>query len=184
MGAVSVADWKAFSRAPDGDAAVEALYARLLGAAEFIVADYLGYALAQASYTHTFKGEGRDYIQLKARPVTDPVTAVTVDGVSKTPGDYFIDEENLVSKSGEVFASGAAVVVQYQAGWAAAPDCVQIAIMEIATLKYTQAAGQIGVTSQSMDGGNSRTFVNFTDFSKYLAPLQSLRVVRLKEPGK
>lgn len=184
MGAVSVADWKAFSRAPDGDAAVEALYATLLDAAESVVADYLGYAIAQASYTHTLEGEGKPYIQLKARPVTDPVTAITVDGVSKTPGNYALDDEYLVSKTGEVFASGAAVVVQYQAGWATAPGSVKLAIMRIATLLHTESAGQIGVTSQSMDGGNSRTFVNFTDFSKYLAPLQSLRVVRLKEPGK
>lgn len=184
MGIVTVAAWKAYSKAQDGDAAVESVYQTYLDAAEAVVVDYLGYAPAQATYTsQTFYGEGKRYIQLKARPVTTPVTSITIDGVTKTAANYTADDEYLLAPFGEVFPAGSVVVVTYQAGYATVPGSIVLAILRIATLMHSEGSGQIGVTSQSFDGGGSRTFVNFTDFSKYLQPLQRLRITRLKEPG-
>lgn len=41
-----------------------------------------------------------------------------------------------------------------------------------------EAAGNIGVMGKSLPDGQSRTFVNYTNFSKYLEPLSSLRIHR------
>jgi hypothetical protein len=185
MSIVSVATWKVYSSAQDGDAAKETLYQTYLDAAEAIVVDYLGFSPSQATYTSaTFYGEDKPYIQLKARPITIPVTTITVDGVSKTVGDFIADDEYLVNKNGVLFPKGSTIVVTYQGGYATIPGSISMAIMRIATLLHTEGSGQIGVSSQTLDGGNTRSFVNYTNYQKYLAPLQALRIVRLKDPGK
>ena len=55
------------------------------------------------------------------------------------------------------------------------PDIILLTIKRIATLLLMEAGENIGVTSKSMPD-NSRTFINYTSYFKYLRPIQNYRV--------
>lgn len=178
MSYVQLAIWKKYAKKQEDDAAGEALYQQYIDAAENIVADYLSYSPASASYTHTLTGSGRSSIQLKAKPVT-ALTSVTVDGVARNVADFSLDDERITDTTGAVFARGSTIVVEYTAGWSTVPALIQMAAMEIASLLSLQAGENIGVNSTTFDGGNTRSFLNYTSFEKYLRPLSRYKVVRL-----
>lgn len=178
MSYVQLATWKKYATKREEDTAGEALYQLYVDAAETIVEDFLSYDPATASYTHTLAGTNRTTLQLKAKPVT-ALTSVTIDGVARNVADFTIEDEVLTDTTGAIFARGSSIVVAYTAGWSTVPALIQMAAMEIASLLSLQAGENIGVSSTSFDGGNSRTFINYTNFSKYLAAISTYKVVRL-----
>lgn len=178
MGIVALSTFKKYAKKLEDDSAGEALYQIYLDAAEAVVEKYLGYSPVLKDYDETLYGAGRDTIQLRAKPVTE-LTAVTVDGTPRDVADFRLDGELLIDKTGAIFPRGAAVRVEYKAGWATVPADIQLCILQIASLKGMEAGENIGVTATSFDGGNSRTFINYTDFRKWLKELSSYRVVRL-----
>lgn len=178
MSYVQLALWKKYANKMDSDAEGEALYQQYIDAAETIVADHLSFSPLSASYTHTFQGSGRSTIQLRAKPVT-ALASVTIDGVSRNAADFSLDDERLTDTTGSVFSRHSTIVVAYTAGWATVPALIQMAVMEIASLLSLQAGENIGVSSTSFDGGNTRSFINYTNFDKYLRPLSRYKVVRL-----
>ena len=178
MGYVDLAAWKKYANKKEEDAAGEALYQTFLDSAESIVKDYLSYDPELQAYTHTVEGIGTDVVQLKAKPVT-VLTSVTIDGASRDVADFHAEDEYLYDDSGSLFSDGSTVVVAYTAGYAIVPGIIQLTVMRIASLLSMEAGENIGVTSTSFDGGSSRTFINYTNFSKYLAAISNYRVVRL-----
>lgn len=59
-------------------------------------------------------------------------------------------------------------------GLTSCPDIIKLTIKRIATLLLMEAGENIGVTSKSMPD-NSRTFINYTNYFKYLRPIQNYR---------
>jgi hypothetical protein len=175
---VALADFKKYANKREEDATGEALYQTYIDSAEQIVKDYLAYDPASQVYTHTLPGSGLTYLQLKAKPVT-VLTSVTADGTARNVADFRLEDERLYDKTRAIFSTASEIVVVYTAGWVAVPGIIKLAVMRIASLLSQEAGENIGVTSTSFDGGNSRTFINYTNFAKYLAPLSSFRVVRL-----
>ena len=56
------------------------------------------------------------------------------------------------------------------------PDLIKLTIKRIATLLLMEAGENIGITGKSMPD-NSRTFINYTGYMKYLRPVQNYRIV-------
>ena len=56
------------------------------------------------------------------------------------------------------------------------PSLVSITILRIATLMLMEAVENIGVSGKSFSD-NSRSFISYTNYSKYLNPLQTYREV-------
>ena len=56
------------------------------------------------------------------------------------------------------------------------PQIIKLTVLRIATLLLMEAGENIGVTSKSMPD-NSRTFINYTSYMKYLRPIQNWRSV-------
>ena len=56
------------------------------------------------------------------------------------------------------------------------PALVKETILRIATLMLMEAGENIGVTGKSF-ADNSRSFISYTNYDKYLRPLQNLRKV-------
>ena len=54
------------------------------------------------------------------------------------------------------------------------PEVVKLSILRVATLMLSESGGNIGLTGKSFDG-NSRTFINYSNYRKYLQPLDPLR---------
>jgi hypothetical protein len=68
--------------------------------------------------------------------------------------------------------------VSLTAGWEVQqmPPVVTLSILRIATLMLSETGGNIGLTGKSF-ADNSRTFVNYSNYRKYLQPLDSLRIL-------
>jgi len=177
MGILTLAEFKKYAKKMDDDAAGEALYQSYIDAAESVVADFLAYAPAQDSYVHTFYGDGKPYLALKARPVE--LTSVTVGGVSRLIADFIVEDEIITDSTGNLFAVGSLVVVAYDGGFSPVPGIIKITALEIAALLSMEAGENIGVTSTTFDGGNTRSFLNYTKFDKYLSKLERYRIRRL-----
>ena len=187
MGLVTLATWKVYARKAAGDSsaeglALEALYQMFLDSAEQIAKDYLGYDPASQTYTsQTYYGSGTSSLTLKAKPIT-ALSSLSVNGVSKTVSDYTIDGERITNKNGEIFGRSDIIVITFTAGLSAGDTRLGLVIltcMDIASLLSQNAGDNIGVSSVTMDGGASRTFVNYNDFRKQLSRLASLRLARL-----
>jgi hypothetical protein len=68
--------------------------------------------------------------------------------------------------------------LSYTAGWEIGqmPSVIVVSILRIATLMLSETGGNIGLTGKSF-ADNSRTFVNYSNYRKYLQPLDSLRIL-------
>ena len=178
MGIVTLATWKKYARKPDDDAAGEALYQTFLDAAETIVEEHLGFDPVSQTYTaQALVGTGFDSLQLKAKPIT-VLTSVSVDGVLRTVADFLIEGERITDKNGLIFPAGSAVLCTYTAGYATIPALISLTIMDIASLLSMNQGDNIGVSSVTFDGGNTRQFINYNTFAKQLSRLANIRLVR------
>jgi hypothetical protein len=180
MSIVTVTQFKSYAKKLDGDVTVEALYQTYIDSAEAIVSDYLGYSPVQATYTaQTFYGDGYPYLRLSAKPITS-LSSISVSGVSKNVSDFTIDGETIVEKYGNSFPIGSVVVATFQAGYTTIPALIQLTILRITALLSMEAGENIGVSSTTFDGGNTRSFINYTNFDKYLAAISQYQLLKLR----
>lgn len=179
MSIISVAEFKAWAKKHDGDPAVETLYQEIIDAAEDIVSLHLGYSPQAADYAHTFFGDGKCYLQLKAQPINS-ITSISVDGVVKDPTAFSWDRETIVEKAGELFPEGSVIVVTYNAGFSAIPALIKLVIKEIASKHSAEIGENNAVSSVSYDGGNTRSFINYSDFRKELGKIEGYRIRALR----
>lgn len=56
------------------------------------------------------------------------------------------------------------------------PEVIKLTILRIATLMLMEGGENIGVSGKSF-ADNSRTFISYTNYNKYLSPLQTFRKV-------
>lgn len=147
-----------------------------LDSAEQIIIDYLGYDFNENDYEEYLKSNGLDYVQLSAIPITT-LTSVTIDGEVVENSKFSIKRDLLVYSEG-VIPVGVDVAVEYTAGYATIPGVIKLVELQIAGLLFSEANGNIGVTSKSFDQGNTRTFFKTTNFEPYLTKLSSIRLQR------
>ena len=163
----------------DSGEAVE-LKGAFLCTAEDIVISYLGFDPKQQEYTDVVaSGSGSRRLYLPVRNIT-AVQALTVGTADvdtmqvKTYDDYisFIDHTSKFPIGEDN------IVVSYTAGWEIGqmPSVIVVSILRIATLMLSETGGNIGLTGKSF-ADNSRTFVNYSNYRKYLQPLDSLRIL-------
>jgi hypothetical protein len=148
-----------------------------INTAETIVNEYLGFSPTLSTYTFYLSGSGFDCIILPAHPITE-LTSITIDGVSLSVNDFILADKFIFSKDGsDAFTSGTNnVVIVCKAGYATIPDIIKLTVLRIATLLATEANGNIGITNKSFNDG-SRTFLNYTNFNKYLQVLDNIRIM-------
>jgi hypothetical protein len=59
------------------------------------------------------------------------------------------------------------------------PKIIKLTIMRIAAILQSESDGNIGVTSKSFGESGDRTFVSFTNFDRYLAPLSAYKLLAI-----
>lgn len=175
MSLVTVEQFKAYAKKPDSDSTGEELYQTYIDAAEAMVKDFLSFDFVTQTYTAVYFGDGKPYLQLRAKPVTE-ITSISVNGATWSSTDFIADGETIVNKNGVPFPVGAVVAVVFKAGFAAVPATILLTILRITALLSMEGGENIGVSSTSFDGGSTRSFVNYTSFDKYLAVLEPYRV--------
>ena len=150
-----------------------------LSAAEQIVKDYLGYDPTLSERTDELEGSLVKGIWLPAVNVRE-IICVEADGHELPPDEYRLSGDRLTTNrnSQSPFMQGY-FTVTYTAGWAddEMPALIILSVLRIATLMLTEGNGNIGLTGKSF-ADNSRTFINYSNYRKYLQPLDGLRILR------
>ena len=59
------------------------------------------------------------------------------------------------------------------------PEILIITIMRIAAILQMESDGNIAISSKSFADSGTRTFINYTDYSKYLLPISNYRKIRI-----
>jgi hypothetical protein len=59
------------------------------------------------------------------------------------------------------------------------PRIIRLTVLRIAALLQSESDENIGVTGKSFGENGSRTFVNYTNFDKYLLPISKYKLVRI-----
>ena len=142
-----------------------------IGAAQNIVENYLGYEVEIKEYTKHFTLHSSNVIKCGVKNIT-VVSEITVDG---TPVDnYYIDDDKIVLKQPVISDN---IIVTFTAGFSTdLPQIIRLTVLRIAALLQTESNNNIGISGKSfMDG--SRTFMNFTNYDKYLISCSKYKLI-------
>ena len=106
---------------------------------------------------------------------------VTLGQFDEYTGNYE-DTQTMVALKNTILSAAQELVGEYlrfdpEAKWGVdVPELVRLTVLRIATLMLMEAGENIGVTGKSF-ADNSRSFISYTNYAKYLYPLQTFREV-------
>ena len=151
-----------------------------LAAAEEIATSHLGFDPGARSYTDVVaSGTGMRRLYLPSRNIIS-VEALTMGGCAVDPSHVAACDDHIVFIDHTVkFPYGEDnILLSYTAGWEreTMPAVITLSILRIATLMLSETGGNIGLTGKSF-ADNTRTFINYSNYRKYLQPLDSLRIL-------
>jgi hypothetical protein len=163
----------------DASEAVE-LKGAFLCTAEDIVTSYLGFDPKQQEYIDVVaSGSGSRRLYLPVHNITS-VGALTVGTLDVDPSvvKAYDDYISFIDHATKFPIGEDNIRLSYTAGWQIEqmPSVIVVSILRIATLMLSETGGNIGLTGKSF-ADNSRTFVNYSNYRKYLQPLDSLRIL-------
>ena len=143
-----------------------------IGAAQNIVESYLGYEIESKEYIKHFALHTSNIIKAGVKNIT-AVSEITIDGTLVE--DYYIDDDKIILKQPVISDN---IIVTFTAGFGEdLPQIIKLTVLRIAALLQTESNNNIGISGKSfMDG--SRTFTNFTNFSKYLDVCSKYKLIR------
>lgn len=149
-----------------------------IDAAEQVVKDYLGYDPEIKEYSEYVSGIGDTKLYLNAQPVL-MVNELRINDTELPIEDFTCSGQTIYSVDRRTaFPAGYNnIYVSYVAGYDDVPGIIQLSILRIASLMLQEAGGNIGLTGKAF-GDNSRTFINYSNYEKYLKPLDGIRILR------
>ena len=142
-----------------------------IGASQNIVESYLGYEIESKEYTKHFALHSSNVIKVGVKNIT-VVSEITIDG---TPVEnYYIDNDKIILKQPVISDN---IIVRFTAGFGEdLPAIIKLTVLRIAALLQTESNNNIGISGKSFIDG-SRTFTNFTNFSKYLDACSKYKLI-------
>jgi hypothetical protein len=175
MGIVTLAEFQNYTSFFDEDERQQ-IY---IDSAENILEKYLGYHPEEREYSHLFDGNGSQILQLRARPLS--LITVKINNV-EIPVDEFTAANEFIYYKNGIFPEGKYnIEIEYRGGYPAGeiPELLRITVLRLGALLNTEAQGNIGVTSKSFGDSGSRTFLNNTDYNRYLLPVSAYCLLRI-----
>ena len=142
-----------------------------IGSAQNIVENYLGYEIESKEYNKHFALHSSNIIKAGVKNIT-AVTEITIDGAPVE--NYYIDDDKIILKQPVISDN---IVVTFTAGFGEnLPQIIKLTVLRIAALLQTESNNNIGISGKSfMDG--SRTFINYTNFDKYLIACSKYKLI-------
>lgn len=151
-----------------------------LESAEEIISSYLSYHPEEMQYFDIpLVGTGEQHLLLPTRNIKE-LLQLSIDGEEINTDEVLLLDDRIRFKNhGCIFPKGRHVLLSYRGGWRneEMPSVIKLSIMRIATLMISETNGNIGLTGKSF-ADNSRTFINYSNYKKYLEPLDGLRIAR------
>ena len=142
-----------------------------IGSAQNIVENYLGYEIESKEYTKHFALHTSNVIKVGVKNITN-VAEITIDG---TPVEnYYIDDDKIILKQLVISDN---IIIRFTAGFSTdLPAIIKLTVLRIAALLQTESNNNIGISGKSfMDG--SRTFMNYTNYDKYLIQTSKYKLI-------
>lgn len=148
-----------------------------IGSANNIVIDYLRFNPELTNYDLFVNGSGKNELYLPAKPITN-LESIKIDNVETDVSLFGFENNVLFYKNSKlVFPAGTRnIEIRFSAGYEEVPSIIKLTALRIAGILQTENAGNIGITSKSFSDSGTRTFVNTTDFSKYLLQIADYRI--------
>ena len=171
---VSLQEFNTYSGNNESSLTESAQKTTLLLSAEHLVVEYLGYDPTVQDRSDIMSSYGGDRIYTRSRDIVS-VASLYIDNNEISSNDYTVKADYILYKS--LIPHGLNNIrISYRSGFA--PDSREMAlvkttILRIATLMLQEAGGNIGLTGKSF-ADQSRTFLNYTNYDKYLQPLNSI----------
>ena len=142
-----------------------------IGSAQNIVENYLGYEVESKEYIKHFSLHSSNVIKCGVKNIT-VVKEISIDGVLSE--DYYIDDDKIILKQPVISDN---IIVKFTAGFSTdLPAIIKLTVLRIAAILQTESNNNIGISGKSfMDG--SRTFMNFTNYDKYLISCSKYKLI-------
>jgi hypothetical protein len=184
MSYVKIDELKEYSGAHDEDNLLQ----NYIDSAENIVNAYLGYSPTLHNYIQYLDGNGTNELQLKAKPIAN-ITSIEIDNQSIPLSEFYNTFNSEFLYYNNIFPLGKRnIKIEYDAGWGIiidddtangeyVPKIVKMTVLRIASLLQSEASGNIGVSSKSFGDSGTRTFINYTNFDKYLIQISALKLL-------
>jgi hypothetical protein len=184
MSYVSIDELKEYSGAHDEDNLLQ----NYIDSAENIVNTYLGYSPTLHNYIQYFNGTGINELQLKAKPIAN-IISVEIDDQSIPLSEFYDIVNSEFLYYNKVFPIGKRnIKIEYDAGWGITidddttngdylPRIIKMTVLRIASILQSESNQNIGVSSKSFGDSGTRTFINYTDYSKYLLPISIFKIL-------
>lgn len=167
-----------------GDAVLQQHY---VDSAEGIVRTYLGYSPTLHSYHQLLDGNGTGELQLSAKPILT-IGGVVINGESIFLLEFYTKDDEYLYYDRTFPVGKRNIEIEYDAGLGTIPDddtangayvpsIIKMTVLRIAALLQTESDGNIGITSKSFADSGSRTFINTSNFDKYLIQISSFKIL-------
>jgi len=127
------------------------------------VRDFLGYDPESQIYIQTIKGDGGYLLPLMANHITE-INALSIDGIAHNITEIELSDPNknyIEMADSSTFKKGIKYTVTYKAGWNVVPDIIKTTALQIASLFWESAGGNLAVSSTSFADTGNRVFNNF-----------------------
>jgi len=148
---------------PEADDTTTEIY---IESAQDILFSYLGYDPRKQSYTKFFKGKGTTELRVSTKPITQ-ITAFKMDGMVFRLENLAFSDDTVYFTDMGVFPKDSSIQLDFIAGFEKVPAIMKMTVLRIATLLQLESDNNIGVSSRSF-ADSSRTFLNTTNYDKYL----------------
>ena len=146
---------------------------RFCDAAMEAVRDYLGYDPTAQDYSQLIKGNDSHLAIMKAMPI-NTIDAFFIDGAEASADALEVQSDNYICFiDNSIFLTGHRYVIEFNAGFTNVPDIIKTTALQIASLLWESAGGNLAVNSTSFADTGSRVFNNFkidrflTQIAKY-----------------
>lgn len=174
MALVALNEFDTYSNNFESDNDLVAMKNDIIEAASDIVIDFLGYNPICHQYQEVQTGIGSNKLFMEARPITD-VSLVSVDGVAQNIHNITFKDDQVFTKDGsKIFKCGSTICINYMAGTCEAIAPIKMAVLRIASLMLLEANGNIGLSGRTF-ADQSRSYINYSNYDKYLQPLSYLK---------
>lgn len=141
------------------------------------VKNFLGYNPEKTQCTLEKYGTGGTLFSLEAKPITS-ITRAGVDGEEVSTELFRVKSDNyLIYKNGRAFDSEKLYKFEYEAGFEEVPGAIKLCALQLASLYWESAGGNLAVSSTSFADTGSRVFNNFTA-ERFLKEIENYRILR------
>ena len=145
-----------------------------IGAAQNIVENYLGYEVESKEYIKHFSLHSSNVIKCGVKNIT-AVSEISVDGTPVPVDNYYIDDDKIILKQPVISDN---IIITFTAGFSTdLPDIIKLTVLRIAALLQTESNNNIGISGKSSFIDGSRTFMNFTNYDKYLISCSKYKLI-------